>query len=307
MRMNLVHNKIYKFLTGTFCLVVFSVILFLPEPQEQIQNNFNYKKCMPKNIDDYENFPNLLKYSFTHNTILYFHYVNNGRYSDALKTIDKFEKDDFYPTCYRYQSKRLRFVCKTKMRLFNYVFGPVVNTDELKHTYKANAYYKLGDIEKAREEISLKKEKSSLTDKILFKIYLENKNFDETEKFLETKNEYDKQIFTAELYQAKGEYKNAEKIYTDLIKNMPKRDDIKIDFAAMLMEQKKYSKAIKILKSADENKYFYAVNYNLGVCYNNIGNVQKSKEYFKKVLSKNPDNKILIEYLATGKLKPFNR
>ncbi len=305
--MNLNKNKIYKYIAGITCLIAFSVIMFLPEPQEKIQNSYNYKKCIPENVEDYEQNQDLIKYSFAHNTILYYHYLNNGRYKDAIKTIDKFEKDDFYPTCYRYQSNRVRFICKTKMRIFNYFFGPVINTEEQKHTYKANAYYKSEDIENAKKELRLKEESSSLSNKLQFKIYLEEKNFEEAEKFLEIANKYDKKIYTAELYSAKKEYQKAEKIYKELIQNLPKRDDIKIDYATMLMKQNKYSQAIKILKSAKEDKYFYAINYNLGVCYKKIGNNKKAKEYFKKVLSKKPDNKTLIEYLATGNLESFNR
>lgn len=299
---NLLKHTIY-----ILCLIIFTVILFLPEPQEKIQNKFDYKKCIPDNAEEYEQNQNLLKYSFSHNTILYYHYLNNGRYKDAIKTIDKFEKDDFYPTCYRYQSNSIRFLCKTKMRIFNCFLGSVINTEEHKHTYKANAYYKAGDIEKAKEEISLKTEQSPLTDKIKFKIYLEENNFDEAEKIIENLNDYDKKIFKAELYSTKKEYKKADILYTEILKELPKRDDVKIAYASMLIKQNQYSNAIKILNSADENKYFYAVNYNLGICYKNMGNNKKAKEYFKKVLSKNPDNKILIKYLATDKLEPYNR
>ena len=305
--MTLNKNQTYKYIVGIICLIAFSAIMFLPEPQEKIQNNFDYKKCIPENIEDYEQNQDLVKYSLTHNTILYYHYLNNGRYKDAINTIDKFEKDDFYPTCYRYQSNRVRFICKTKMRIFNYIFGPVLNIKEQKLTYKANAFYKSGDIENAKNELALKKEKSSLSNKLQFKIYLDEKNFKEAENFLEIGSKYDKKIYAAELYSAKKEYQKAEKIYNELIQNLPKRDDIKIDYATMLMKQNKYSQAIKILKSAKEDHYFYAINYNLGVCNKNIGNNKQAKEYFKKVLSKNPDNKILIEYLATGKLEPFNR
>ena len=52
-------------------LILFSVVIFLPEPQEKVQNNFDYKKCIPENIEDYEKNQNLIKYSFTHNTLLY--------------------------------------------------------------------------------------------------------------------------------------------------------------------------------------------------------------------------------------------
>jgi len=158
-----------------------------------------------------------------------------------------------------------------------------------------------------KNELALKKEKSSLSNKLQFKIYLDEKNFKEAENFLEIGNKYDKKIYAAELYSAKKEYQKAEITYKELLNNLPKRDDIKIDYATMLMKQNKYTQAIKILKSAKEDNYFYAINYNLGVCNKNIGNNKQAKEYFKKVLSKNPDNKILIEYLATGKLEPFNR
>ena len=288
-------------------LILFSVVIFLPEPQEKIQNNFDYKKCIPENIEDYEKNQNLIKYSFTHNTLLYYHYISVGRFEDAIKTIDKFKKDNFYPTCYRYQSNNLRFLCKTKMKIFNLFFEPIINTNEYRHTYKANAYYKMDNIEKAKEELSLKTEKSSLTDKINFKIYLEENKFDKAEEIIESSNTYDKKLYTAELYFAKKDYKNSELLYKELIKELPKRDDIKIDYAILLINQKNYSKAINILKSAKEDKYFYAVNYNLGVCYKNLGNNKKAKEYFKKVLSKNPDNKTFIEYLATNELKPYNR
>jgi len=301
------NKKSIKFITGIFCLAIFTIVLFLPEPQEKIQNNYDYKKCMPENIEDYEKNQDLLKYSFSHNTILYYHYLNCGRFDAAINTIDKFEKDDFYPTCYRYQSNSLRFLCKTKMRIFNYIFGPAINTEAYKHSYKANAYYKSGNIKKAKEELASNKEKSSLTNKIEFKILLEEKNFSEAENFLKNTNIYDKEIYIAELYSAKNEYKKAENIYKELIKELPKRDDVKIDYATMLMKQNQYSNAIKILKSAKADNYFYAINYNLGVCYKNIGNKKQAKESFKKVLSKNPDNKDLIEYLATGKLKPYNR
>lgn len=301
------NKKIYKILIGIFSLIFFTGTLFLPEPQEKIQNDFDYKKCIPDNVEDYEQNQDLLKYSFSHNTILYYHYLNNGRYKDAIKTIDKFEKDDFYPTCYRYQSNRMRFVCKTKMRMFNTIFGSFINTKEQKHTYKANAYYKSGDTEKALQEIELKKEYSPLTDKIKFKIFLEANNFQEAENIIENKNRYDKKIYTAELYSAKKEYKKAETLYTELIKDLPKRDDIKSDYAIMLIKQGKYSHAINILKSAKEDKNFYEINYNLGVCYKNLGNNKMAKTYFKKVLSKNPDNKIFIKYLATDKIEPYDR
>ena len=300
------NKKIYKILTGIFCLIFFTCIMFLPEPQEKIQNNFEYKKCIPDNVEDYEKNQDLLKYSFSHNTILYYHYLNNGRYKDAIKTIDKFEKDDFYPTCYRYQSNRVRFICKTKMRIFNHFFGSFINAEEQKHIYKANAYYKSGDIENAKKELNLQKESFTLSDKIKFRIYLDEENFEEAEKLIENKNSYDKKIYTAELYSAKKDYLKAEKLYNEIIKDLPKRDDIKISYASMLMKQKQYSTAIKILKSAKEDKYFYAINYNLGACYKNIGNNKQAKEYFKKVLSKKPDNKEFIEYLTTGILQPVD-
>lgn len=300
------NNKVFNVISGILCLAVFTTILFLPEPQEQIQNNYDYKKCMFENVEDYEN-TDIIKYSLPHNTMLYMHYINTGRYQDALKTIYKYKKEDFYPTCYRYQSNRVRFICKTKMRIFNHIFGDKTNIKEIKHTYKANAYFKSGDISAAKQELSQKKENSPLSDKISFRICLEEKNFKEAEKLIENKNAYDKKIYTAELYSAKEKYETAEKLYTELIETLPKRDDIKISYAVMMMKQNKYLKAIKILKSAKDEHYFYAINYNLGICYKKIGNNKQAKKYFEKVLSQNPDNKVFIEYLATGKLIPFNR
>jgi len=299
-------NEIFKISSGIICLIIFTIILFLPEPQEQIQNNYDYKKCMPEKIEEYEN-SDIIKYSFSHNSMLYMYYINIGRYQDAIRTIDTYKKEDFYPTCYRYQSNRVRFLCKTKIKIINMLFGDGINTNDIKHSFKANAYYKLGDIKNAKKELSLNKEYSTLSDKVKFKIYLEEKNFEEAKKIIEMKHSYDKKIYTAELYSAQKEYKKAERLYKELINNLPKRDDIKISYAVMLIKQDKYLKAIKILTEIKDDKYFYTVNYNLGLCYKKTGNNKQAKHYFKKVLSKNPDNKILIEYLATGELKPFNR
>ena len=101
-----------------------------------------------------------------------------------------------------------------------------------------------------------------------------------------------------EKLQNKGQYEQAEQKYIEAMKLNPNSIAVKEKLASMLKKQledcfdaKDYNKAIyygeKLLKYDDSKSTNY---YNMGSAYYNLKNYPKAYEYYKKVLSLNPND-----------------
>ena len=239
-------------------------IFYLINPNDAQYKSYYYEEEARKALaaGDIEKYfinidrPEIIKYHFASNHILVQEYIDAGKYDDALRVINAYEKDLDYYQCTPYKPLK-RLGCRILITVNN------VSISYNKNHLISQVYFEKGDYKKALD--------------------------------YELKSEKKDPCYLSRIYSALYDFKNAESLLTECKQRSTTKKYIKrsLHFSNgyFLFKQKKYKEAIvefekdiNTLKCGNVCRSKNRTYLYLAECYKNLGNKTKAKEYYNWIL-----------------------
>ena len=274
---------VYSFLV-LIVVCICACVFYLVNPNDAQYKSYysqlQYFKAMDsgdinKAIDSLNN-PVSIKYHYAQNFMLSNLLISAGRYDEAQKVIESFEKEYDYSHC-----APRKFWGKLFCRLEFAAIGQP-KFEYRKNLYLSKLYFAKGDYKKAVEYDNADKNRDVCYSTRLLSA---SGDIDAANKFMNLcAKKYEKARYPRAMHIARGSYLMAQKNYKAALSEFEK--DIKLSNC----------QSIKTCRG-NSTTYLY-----MAQCYKKLGNNSKALEYYNKILTNEPWN-----YKANEEIKKLKK
>lgn len=301
--MKLYLSVLFSFIFFIFVFLVVSYNPYDKQYQAFLSEKVGLKDYTNKDINgfikNYDN-PVTVKYHMPSMRMLSIVYKQIGRFDDAIRVVNSYEKDKDYGFCVLYKSPINRSIC----RLVSVFSNNDITID--KNLIISEIYFEKGDYAKANEYF----EKSNKMDLCYCsKYYALANNNKQANSYLhkcmiDNSISLKKRLLTkAYVLSKQQQYFEAEKIYKSLINsqcdkriNCTGNVEIYMELADLYKSRKLYSKAIFCYKKALKvQPYHYNANKGVAECFEKLNQKSEARHYYKQILKYQPDDTKFIE------------